>query len=241
MLAAGVHDEARAALTFLRVTQHADGHWPHAMLVDGERVAGKEELDEVALPILLVDLLRRERALADRELEAAWPMVARAAEHLVRTGPATRLDRLEDTPGVTPFTIAAEIAAALAAAEIARLLGDPGSARRFRAAAERWHAQLEPLLYRRGGELAALVGVDGYYVRARVPGQAFPALDLHRLPVTEVTPDALALVRFGLRDPDDPRIRYTVRVIDAVLRTELPAGPVWRRYPNDAYGEHEDH
>jgi glucoamylase len=55
-----------------------------------------------------------------------------------------------------------------------------------------------------------------------------------------VSPDALALVRFGLRDPDDPRVQNTVCVIDAVLATELPVGPAWRRYPDDEYGEHED-
>jgi glucoamylase len=240
LLAAGVHDEARQALGFLRSTQHPDGHWPQNMLLDGERVWRKDELDEAALPILLVDLLRREQALSDRELEAAWPFVARAAEHLVRTGPSTQLDRWEDTSGMTPFTIAAEIAALLVTAELARSLGNAASARRFHATAARWNEQLEPVLYRRGGALAELVGVDGYYVRARVPGVPLPALDLQRLPATEVSPDALALVRFGLRAADDPRIQDTVRVIDAVLATELPAGTAWRRYPQDAYGEHAD-
>jgi len=55
-----------------------------------------------------------------------------------------------------------------------------------------------------------------------------------------VSPDALALVRFGLRAPNDRRILDTVRVIDAVLKTDLPVGPCWRRYNGDGYGEHED-
>lgn len=49
--------------------------------------------------------------------------------------------------------------------------------------------------------------------------------------------DALALVRFGLRAADDPRILNTVKVIDATLRTETATGPVWRRYSHDGYGE----
>jgi glucoamylase len=240
MLAAGVHDEARAALVFLYATQHPDGHWPQNMRLDGERVWRHEELDEAALPILLVDLLQRERALPDRDLELAWSMVVRAADHLVRTGPATTLDRWEDASGVTPFTIAAEIAALVYAAALADQRGHARAAHRYRTTAARWNAELEPLLYRRGGALAELVGVDGYYVRARIPGQAFPTLDVRRLPRTEVSPDALALVRFGLRDADDPRIRNTVRVIDRVLATQLPDGPAWRRYPGDAYGEHAD-
>jgi glucoamylase len=55
-----------------------------------------------------------------------------------------------------------------------------------------------------------------------------------------VSPDALALVRFGLRQPDDPRIMNTVRVIDRLLRTETKNGPVWHRYNEDGYGEHDD-
>ena len=55
-----------------------------------------------------------------------------------------------------------------------------------------------------------------------------------------VSPDALALVRFGLRAPDDPRILDTIRVIDHVLRKDVPQGQLWYRYNNDGYGEHED-
>jgi glucoamylase len=55
-----------------------------------------------------------------------------------------------------------------------------------------------------------------------------------------ISPDSLALVRFGLRAPDDPRILNTVKVIDARLKTNLPQGPCWYRYNGDGYGEHED-
>ena len=55
-----------------------------------------------------------------------------------------------------------------------------------------------------------------------------------------VSPDALALVRFGLRAADDPRILDTLRVIDTLLKVETPAGPSWHRYNDDGYGEHAD-
>jgi glucoamylase len=48
------------------------------------------------------------------------------------------------------------------------------------------------------------------------------------------------LVRFGLRAADDPRICNTLVVIDALLKADLPAGPCWKRYNGDGYGEHED-
>jgi len=60
------------------------------------------------------------------------------------------------------------------------------------------------------------------------------------LAVHLVSPDSLALVRFGLRAPDDPRILNTIRVIDALLNVNLPQGPCWYRYNGDGYGEHED-
>jgi glucoamylase len=55
-----------------------------------------------------------------------------------------------------------------------------------------------------------------------------------------VSPDALALVRFGLRAGNDPRIRDTAKILDAMLKVETPSGPVWHRYNDDGYGEHED-
>jgi glucoamylase len=55
-----------------------------------------------------------------------------------------------------------------------------------------------------------------------------------------VSPDALGLVRFGLRAADDARIVDTVKVIDRLLKVDLPSGPAWRRYNGDGYGEHDD-
>jgi glucoamylase len=47
-------------------------------------------------------------------------------------------------------------------------------------------------------------------------------------------------VRFGLRAPDDPRMLNTIKVVDELLRANLPEGPGWYRYNGDGYGEHED-
>ena len=71
-------------------------------------------------------------------------------------------------------------------------------------------------------------------IKNRPPGQnELPALHL-------ISPDSLALVRFGLRAPDDPRILNTIKIIDAQLKATLPQGPCWYRYTGDGYGEHED-
>ena len=77
--------------------------------------------------------------------------------------------------------------------------------------------------------------VAGYVpIKNRPPGQSDAPATLI------ISPDALALVRFGLRAADDPRIVNTVKVIDKLLKTQTPAGPLWHRYNDDGYGEHDD-
>jgi glucoamylase len=100
------------------------------------------------------------------------------------------------------------------------------------------------------------VGVEGYYVRitpppsgdgAASPLQGFvpikncaPGSSGTAAAVEIVSPDALALVRFGLRAANDPRMVNTIKVIDELLRVKLPQGPAWYRYNGDGYGEHRD-
>ena len=62
----------------------------------------------------------------------------------------------------------------------------------------------------------------------------------HQPAIEIVSPDALALVRFGLRAAQDPRMVDTVKVIDATLRRETLTGPGWRRSTEDGYGEKAD-
>jgi len=183
-----------------------------------------------------------------------WPMVRRAASFLVRTGPVTQQDRWEEDGGYSPFTLAVEIAALLAASDFAEANGDARLASYLRETADAWNAHVERWTYVAGTELARRVGVDGYYVRIAPPEVADAAspmggfVPIKNRPAGEsrapsafiVSPDALALVRFGLRAADDPRIRNTVTVIDAILKTETATGPVWHRYSQDGYGEHED-
>jgi len=252
LLAAGAHDDVRRILTYLRATQEADGHWPQNMWLDGTPFWQGVQLDETALPILLVDLARREGAVCGDMAADWWPMVRRAAGFVVRSGPVTQQDRWEEDPGYAPFTLAAAIAALLAAADIADLAGDAAASAYLRETADAWYAGIDRWTYATGTEDAARYGVDGYYVRITPPETADAAspregfvpiknrpLEQSSTPAAHIiSPDALALVRFGLRAPDDPRIRNTVRVIDALLKVDTPRGPVWHRYNGDGYGEH---
>jgi glucoamylase len=251
LVAAGHTGTARRTLRYLASTQEADGHWPQNMWLDGTTYWAGVQMDETAFPILFADMLRRAGELDGLD---PWPMVRRAAAYLLRSGPVTPQDRWEEEGGYAPFTLAAEIAALLAAADFADLAAEGQVATYFRDVADVWNDGIERWCYVTGTSLAHSIGVDGYYARIG-PDDAGEASDpaagfvpIKNRPFGEVgpgygavvSPDALALVRFGLRDPLDPRIVNTVRVIDAVAKRETQTGPIWYRYNQDRYGEHDD-
>jgi len=254
LLAAGAYDDALRVLHYLEATQEADGHWAQNMWLDGRPYWNGLQMDETAFPILLVDLLRRESARCFGDWHRWWPMVRKAAAFIAANGPVTQQDRWEEDGGYSPFTMAAEISALLIAADFAQSMGQSQPAEFLRDMADTWNFNIERRTYAVNTDLARQVGVEGYYVRITPPpgdGAASPlqgfvpiknrAMSSSNAPAVEiVSPDALALVRFGLRAPDDPRILNTVKVIDALLRVKLPQGPAWYRYNCDGYGEHED-
>jgi glucoamylase len=250
LLAAGDVDGAAHALHYLMVTQDADGHWSQNMWLDGRAFWTGKQLDETAFPILLADHLRRRNALGTMR---PWQMVRLAASYLVRNGPVTPESRWEEDGGYSTFTLPVEVAALLAAADFAEAAQERTVAVYLRETADAWHDAIDRWTYVRGTKVAQAAGVDGYYVRIapRDEGDDTPESDYisvknqpagaARMAYGDmVSPDALALVRFGLRAAADARILNTVRVIDHVLRTETRTGPVWHRYNHDGYGEHED-
>jgi glucoamylase len=254
LLAAGAHQDVRRALAYLQSTQQPDGHWSQNMWLDGSPYWNGIQMDETALPILLVDLAYREKALSEADLSGFWPMVREAAGYLVRGGPVSPQDRWEEDPGYSPFTVGAEIAALLAAADLADVNHETGIANYLREIADVWSSCIERWMYVSGTDWCRKFDVDGYYVRIAPvrTGAGGPSFqkDIHIKNVTAaddfrranhlVSPDALALVRFGIRAADDPRICDTTKVIDALLKVETPSGPTWHRYNDDGYGEHAD-
>ncbi|MHB8908834.1 MAG: glucan 1,4-alpha-glucosidase [Syntrophales bacterium] len=254
LLAAGACRDVLHVLRYLQVTQEADGHWPQNMWLNGTPYWSGIQMDETAFPILLVDLARREKALDKGDLARFWPMVKRAAGFLLRNGPVTQQDRWEEDAGYSPFTLAVEIAALLVAADLAETNNEPRAAVYLRETADAWNANIERWVYVTGTDMATRIGVEGYYVRIAPQEKADAAspeagfVPIKNRPVGRsaepavhiISPDALALVRFGLRASDDPRIVNTIKVIDGLLKVETPYGPVWHRYNDDGYGEHAD-
>jgi glucoamylase len=248
LLAAGDADGARRALIYLMTTQDAEGSWPQNMWTDGTPYWSGIQLDETAFPILLADALRRSGDLGGID---PWPMVRSAAGYLARNGPVTPQDRWEEVAGYSPFTLAVEVAALVAAADFASESDETSMAIYLRETADTWNANIEHWTYVADTDLARDCDVGGYYVRLAPVDIANAASPAHRLlPIVDspspqdaadvVSPDALALVRFGLRAADDPRIVNTVTVIDRLLKSETATGPLWHRYNGDRYGEHED-
>ncbi len=253
-LAAGASADAMRVMRYLESTQEADGHWAQNLWLDGRPYWGGIQMDETAFPILMVDMLRRQDPAMLGDLKRWWTLVRRAAAFLVQNGPVTQEDRWEEDAGYSPFTLAVEISGLLAAADLADAVGEAETATYLRETADTWNDNIERWVYATGGDLAALAGVEGYYVRIAPPETASAASPLegfvpikNRPPDQSLTaathlisPDSLALVRFGLRAADDPRILNTIKVIDAMLRVRLPQGYCWYRYNGDGYGEHED-
>ncbi|HWG36992.1 MAG TPA: hypothetical protein VN690_04675 [Terriglobales bacterium] len=121
---------------------------------------------------------------------------------------------------------------------------NPASPNSFARPPTRWNANIDQWKYATGTPLARKTGVHGYYLRLAPPevletGSVTDViLKLKNRPEGEtpppaaavVSPDALGLVRYGLRSAQDPRILDTIKVIDATLKCDLATGPAWHRY-----------
>ena len=114
--------------------------------------------------------------------------------------------------------------------------------------ADYWNERIEAWTFVEHGPLSG-EGGGGYYVRL-VPaaGEGGPQgrVEVRNRVGTAVDAaamvglDFLYLVRLGLRQPDDARVRSSLEVAERTLCVETPSGPGYRRYNLDGYGEHED-
>ncbi|MGH8113364.1 MAG: glycoside hydrolase family 15 protein [Rhodanobacteraceae bacterium] len=245
LLACGKHQDARAMLGYLIATQQPDGHWLQNNFSDGRPFWTGIQLDEVALPVLLAAKLDEVGELGAMRPEAVR-MVRAALSFVARTGPFSPQDRWEENAGASPFTLATAIAALVAGVTHAFVEG--GNRDYALSLADDWNSRIEGWVYATDTDLDRKYGTHGHYVRITPPceiaergrvvlknraGESLPTRDLLGM-------EFLYLVRLGLRAADDPRIRDTVKLVDALLREELPTGSFYRRYNEDGYGEHAD-
>jgi glucoamylase len=246
LLAMGAPAEARQVLTYLISTQQADGHWLQNQWLGGKPFWQGIQLDETAFPVLLASALREHQELAQINV---GDMIFRALHFIVREGPSTGQDRWEEDGGINPFTLAVAIAALVDGAEFLE-----GKAKNCALMlADYWNARLEDWTFVRDTDLAQRLAVPGYYLRI-TPADVLlhegaktewvliknRAHDPHLAASEQVSTDFLQLCRYGIRAADDPHILASVKVMDGVLKTDTPSGPVWHRYNGDGYGEHPD-
>jgi glucoamylase len=221
------------------------------MWLDGTEHWDAIQMDGMALPILLADKILQAKAMGTYD---AAPMVHGAACFLLKHGPVSQQGRWESATGYSVYTIAVQIAALLAAAGFAESSGNAAGARFLRETADAWYDAIDEFTYVSDTPLAKKHDVAGYYMRVtppaiiehpgvghlRVKMPNHPAGERTARAIDIVSPDALALVRFGLRKADDPRMLDTVKILDATLKRNTKTGPGWVRSTDDGYGEKKD-
>ncbi|MBF6567299.1 MAG: glucan 1,4-alpha-glucosidase [Candidatus Binataceae bacterium] len=253
LLAAGDLVTPLRALIYLACSQQADGGFPQNFWTNGIPYWRGIQLDEVAFPIMLAWRLSRGGGLADFD---PYPMVRAGARYLIEQGPVTPQDRWEENSGFSPSTLASNIAALICAAAFARDRGDEATAGFLEDYADFLDRHIEPWTVTRQGFLVP--GISRHFVRINpiAAGDNQPDEDpdhgqvlVHNrqsgervlFPAAEIV-DAgfLELVRYGIRKAGDPLIEDSLRVVDAVLKKDFPAGPCWLRYTHDGYGQRDD-
>ena len=235
LLVAGDLRTARDATRFLfDRQQQPDGSMPRNSLENGKPApdTGGLQLDETSYPILM----DWQSGLAgDRPLYRNH--VIPAADFLVAHGPSDGVERWEEQTGYSPSTIAAEIAGLTAAANIARVNGDPRRSRIYQATADDFARNVE-------NWTVTTTGPDSsapYFIRLSKTGDpnasityslgnGGPTLDQRAV----LDAGFLELVRLGILPATDPDVVTSVGVIDSHIEVTTPSGPGFYRYGNDA-------
>lgn len=247
-MAMGVVDTAAGILKFLASTQRPDGSWPQNMWLNGSPYWHGVQLDEVAFPVMLAWRLKKMGALK----EDFYLMVKKAAGYIVKEGPVTEQDRWEENSGFSPSTLAAEVSALVCAAEWAKEEGDELEAGFLLETADYWAGSVEDWTF---SECDCISKDDtGHFLRivSKPPEELSRKDEVCHMEVfikpsgtvhhqgQVIDAGFLELVRYGVRDPEDSHVTKSLRLVDSLLRKEMPYGPLFYRYNGDGYGEKKD-
>src|SRR5581483_8062379 len=168
------------------------------------------------------------------------------ADFIVNHGPNYGVERWEEHPGYSPSTIAAEIAGLVAAAHLARAVGDTARAKLYLATADDFQRHVKKWTVTTTGPYA-----PRYFIRLSPKGRPNTAetYDLGNGSRNNVDQrsviDAgfLELTRLGELSARDPDVLASLRVVDSVLERRTGSGPGWHRYgikasgSTDGYGD----
>ena len=239
LLTAGDIPTARAVTRFLfERQQQPDGRMPRNSLLNGRKApdTGGDQLDETSYPILMA----YQAGLAgDATL---WPRIRAAADFVVAHGPSFGSERWEEQGGVSPSTIAAEIAGLVAAARIADVQHDSAAARVYRAAADHFQRSIKGWTVTTTGPY----GTGRYFIRLSKNGDPNAAIS-YGLGNGSVNADQrsvvdagfLEFVRLGILPAGDPDVRASLPVVDSVIGRQTPSGQGYYRYGTDLAGSED--
>jgi glucoamylase len=175
---------------------------------------------------------------------ATYQKIKAVANHIQAAGPATT-ERWEEQFGLSPSSIAAEIAGLIAAADVARQNGDTTSPASWEMTADSWLSSLSGWTFTTGG----FWGGHQYYERIEKTSNpndsdqicfdegCFYAHDV-------VDFGFLDIVRLGLRTPGDSSIAMSVSPTasasdsNSTVQLTMPNSDIYfHRYEHDNYGE----
>jgi glucoamylase len=253
LLACGRAETARRALVYLACTQQPNGGFAQNFWIDGTPYWSGLQLDEVAFPLILAWRLWKANGLGQLHI---FPFVERAAGFLVQHAPITQQERWEENAGYSPSTLAAVIAGLICAADMIRAHDSTELAVFLEEFADWIEHHIEDWTVT--NKVILHPSIKRHYMRIRPPecGEAYahescgkeklrlqnrPPGTRYEFEAREIV-DAgfLELVRYGVRRADDPLMADSLKVVDAVLKRELPQGPGWLRYNWDGYGQRAD-
>jgi glucoamylase len=246
LLATGQTATPLRSLIWIACIQEANGGVPQNSWINGDAYWHGKQLDEVAAPILLAWRLKRANALGAFD---PWPLISRAAGYLMLWGPVTGQERWEENSGYSPSAIACITAALVCAADFAQDRGDKECAAQMLQYADWLSAHIEQWMTTTQSDLVP--GITCHYLRITPADpenqDAMPDPNSAEIYIANgggkhlarriVSNEFLELVRLGVRDAKNPIIVNTTKVVDAVIKRDLPPGPGWRRYNFDGYGQ----
>jgi glucoamylase len=242
LVTAGDFVTANKTVDYLfNVQMQANGRFPQNSFINGTPYWNATQLDECAMPIILAERLGR---------SDLWPKVKLAADYVAANGPYTQQERWEENSGISPSTVAAEVAGLVAAAKMARAANDTVSAKNYLAKADTWQRSIAAWTFTTTGQLPGGNGKYYFRISPKNPATADapnPNAN-HQVSIgngggthdqREVMDGGfLELVRMGVKDANDAGILDTLPEYDATIKQTIAGkGPAWFRYNFDGYGE----
>ena len=222
-----------------------DGSFLQNCWVNGEPFWTQLQMDQTALPIVLVNRLWKSQHI---QLKDYWDLVRRAANFIEEFGPWSAQERWEENYGASPSTVAAQIAALWSAGKMASAMGEAESAKKYFARADSWSHKPSDNIDSWTFTSAGTRGNGKYFTRiegAADYSQIWNPNDDASLWIGNgggshqekdvLDGGFLELVRLGVRKALNTAILETLPEYDSFVKSETKQGPGFYRYTYDRY------